>query len=229
MAHVLAGSEDSYSHLLYLFIMLSLSLSLSSGTTPPPATAFSYSNFTSTAGLQLSIAEVVSVGGRHVVALPDIALSGAGSVFTTNHVQLNGFVTSFKLNFTSLEGIPAQDGVAFVVNASPKQYAGAGAGIGYAATEPAGTTGIPLSLAVEFDIFSDADMNDPLLPHISVHSLGGEPNSAREAAPAVLCAPATALPSFFNPDGVEIRIEYSSPLAWAPPGLDSQFTAYGGN
>lgn len=66
------------------------------------------------------------------------------------------------------------DGFAFVIQNHPDRTAALGrsaSGIGY--------QGIHNSLAVEFDTFTNADEGDPTFWHVSVHTAGAMPNTAK--------------------------------------------------
>jgi hypothetical protein len=87
----------------------------------------------------------------------------------------SGFTTIFQFRFSDL-GNGGADGLAFVIQNHSVTALGTGAGyLGYA--------GISNSLAVEFDTWLNPwPFNDPSDNHISVHTLGANPNSANEAA-----------------------------------------------
>lgn len=73
------------------------------------------------------------------------------------------------------------DGFAFVIqNHSATAVGGVGGGIGYGCHCETDDQGIPNSLAVEFDITSNAGFEDPDSNHISIHTRGTAPNSPRE-------------------------------------------------
>ncbi|MGI9102795.1 MAG: HYR domain-containing protein [Terriglobales bacterium] len=89
---------------------------------------------------------------------------------------LDGFDTSFLFQISQLNG-PGADGFAFVIqNSATSALGGNGGFLGY--------DSIPASLAVEFDTFQNTQpgWNDPNGNHISVHTLGINPNSAMETA-----------------------------------------------
>jgi Bacterial lectin len=84
-------------------------------------------------------------------------------------------------DFSLSQPMGAADGFAFVIQgAAGDALGGAGGGIGY--------TGIPNSVAVEFDTWpnsagdfgSPTSVADPSVPHISVHTRGPEPNDVDE-------------------------------------------------
>jgi hypothetical protein len=68
------------------------------------------------------------------------------------------------------------DGFAFVIQGNGTVALGSpgmGAYIGYA--------GIPSSIAIEFDTYSNSDFGDPLGPHIAIQSLGTAVNTSNHA------------------------------------------------
>ena len=88
----------------------------------------------------------------------------------------DGFDTTFLFQISQFTG-PGADGFAFVIqNSSTTALGGGGGALGY---DP-----VPASLAVEFDTFQNTQpgWNDPNGNHISVHTLGVNPNSAMESA-----------------------------------------------
>jgi hypothetical protein len=87
-----------------------------------------------------------------------------------------GFETTFRFNLSGAGGVEdfwgmfGADGLAFVIqNADPFAVGEGGSGMGYG--------GIANSLAVEFDTWGHPFFEDPDSNHISVQSLGTEPNS----------------------------------------------------
>lgn len=81
-----------------------------------------------------------------------------------------GFEVMFQFQITPSQGA---DGLAFVVqNDRGSAVGGGGGGIGY--------SGLPNSLAVEFDTFANFENLDPNSNHISVHSRGTLPNDESE-------------------------------------------------
>jgi Bacterial lectin len=84
-------------------------------------------------------------------------------------------------DFALSEPMGAADGFAFVIQgASADALGGAGGGLGY--------TGIPNSVAVEFDTWANSasdfgsptSVADPSVPHISIHTRGPQPNDVDE-------------------------------------------------
>ncbi len=96
---------------------------------------------------------------------------GAGWTLTKQRIG-DGFDTTFQFQISQLVWGGA-DGFAFVIqNSAANALGGGGGSIGYA--------GITASLAIEFDTYRNND--DPNGNHISVHTLGINPNSSLESA-----------------------------------------------
>ena len=111
----------------------------------------------------------------------------AGSIFYKQPITINsGFSTEFSFRFSNgyndvPDGSPdGADGIAFVVQANNSGYYGKnGGGLGY--------SGIPNSLAVEFDSYNDDnDLGDPDGSHVAVFSNGKLPNSSNHRTSALL-------------------------------------------
>jgi len=99
----------------------------------------------------------------------------------------SGFSTSFSFRISG--GATPDDGFAFVIQNNPNGTAELGAGggnIGYG--------GIPNSIAIEFDPFSNhgAGFNDPPFQHIAIQSNGIGPNSPDHGTGASLGGPYAA-------------------------------------
>ena len=76
-----------------------------------------------------------------------------GSVFFTAPVDVRQFQTSFTFQLTSA----AADGFTFTIQSnSPKALGPGGGGLGYGADTPGAPGGIPNSLAIKFDLYSNA-------------------------------------------------------------------------
>jgi hypothetical protein len=91
-----------------------------------------------------------------VARLTDGGFGEAGSVFTTSRVGVTNFSTTF--NFRMHDGTtPSADGMAFVIQSdSPSALGGTGGGLGYGSDTPNGPVFIPNSIAIKFDLFSNA-------------------------------------------------------------------------
>jgi hypothetical protein len=115
-----------------------------------PATISFASGFTSSAGLTLN-------GGATVVSsrlrLTDGGPTEARSVFYSTPVNIQSFTNNFSFQISSGAG----DGFAFVIqgDSTPAWVGPTGGGLGYGAASPGGAAGIPLSIAVKFDIYNN--------------------------------------------------------------------------
>jgi uncharacterized repeat protein (TIGR01451 family) len=120
--------------------------------------------------------------------------NGSAWYLTPQTVQ-NGFTTTFQFQFTNPSPIPA-DGIAFIIQNSSTAAIGAGGGnggsIGYgdldANTDPSQGTGIPNSLAIEFDSFQnpwDPQAVNGSVSHVAIQSCGVGPNTSHHGT---LCA-----------------------------------------
>lgn len=116
-------------------------------------------------------------GARRVfdfVRLSRTEKNSVGALWYKNPIPIKkGFTTKFKFRFSSgsnneanEKSYPGADGIAFVIqNASNDVFGSSGGGIGY--------SGIPNSLAIEFDVFNNdstqiINLNDPNGNHIAV-------------------------------------------------------------
>jgi hypothetical protein len=135
-----------------------------------------WSRYTNAASWSSDLAFLVTNGSAlqlpgSVLRLTSSAPDQVGSVWlTTRQRVVNGFRCRFAFRISGLGGGGA-DGLAFVVqNAGVSALGRGGGGLGY--------EGIPNSLAVEFDTWQNSDLGDTSDNHISVHTLGTQPNSA---------------------------------------------------
>jgi len=112
----------------------------------------------------------------------------ASAWYRTPQVVQNGFTTNFQFQFTN-STVPPADGIAFVIqnsNLSALGFSGDGGSLGYGdadtSTDPSTGTGIPNSLAIEFDTFQNAW--DPAanesgnVSHVAVQSCGAAANTS---------------------------------------------------
>ena len=77
----------------------------------------------------------------------------AGSGFYTTPLNIQSFTTDFSLQLTN----PNADGITFVIqNAGTTAIGPAGGGLGYGPDTLGGTAGIPTSVAIKFDLYSNA-------------------------------------------------------------------------
>jgi hypothetical protein len=101
----------------------------------------------------------------------------AGAAWLTEKQNVgDGFTAKFKFAFTEPTSGGA-DGVTFTVqNSAVDALGGEGGYLGY--------NGIPDSLTVEFDSWLNdwVGISDPDANHVSVHTMGTDPNSADESA-----------------------------------------------
>jgi hypothetical protein len=85
--------------------------------------------------------------------LTDGGTSEAASSFYNTPVNVQSFTTDFTFQLTT----PNADGFAFVIqNAGTSALGPLGGGLGYGPSTPAGTPGISNSVAVKFDLYSNA-------------------------------------------------------------------------
>jgi fibronectin type 3 domain-containing protein len=104
----------------------------------------------------------------------------AGSVFSTNAVDVTKFSNQFTFQLTSANA----DGFTFTIQGDgPTQLGPTGGGLGYGPDTPGGTPGIAKSVAVKFDLYSNAgegtdstgeytDGASPTTPAIDLSSTG---------------------------------------------------------
>ena len=138
------------------------------------------------AGVNVVISQLSVVGDGTIQSLSPTdtrlrtnsnAVGVVGGAWTFSKQRFgDGFDTTFRYQISQLTGAGA-DGFALVIqNSSTTALGGGGGALGY---DP-----IPASLAIEFDTFQNTQpgWNDPPGPHVSVHTLGVNPNSAFETA-----------------------------------------------
>ncbi|MBZ5567463.1 MAG: HYR domain-containing protein [Acidobacteriia bacterium] len=138
------------------------------------------------AGVNVVVSTLSVVGNATIqsIALADTRLRvtsnaqgqvGGAWTFTKQRFG-DGFDTTFLFQISQLTNVGA-DGFAFVIqNSSTTALSASGGSLGY--------DGIPASLVIEFDTFQNTQpgWNDPNSNHISVHTLGINPNSAMGTA-----------------------------------------------
>ncbi len=114
----------------------------------------------------------------------------AGAAYSTTPVALGAgdtFSTAFQFRFTNTGGIDPADGITFVLAASPNGLGGPGGGLGY-------QSGVPNSVAVEFDTynngFSDAESSN----HIAIDT-NGILNDSNAVYSPTACRPAIFPPA----------------------------------
>jgi len=118
------------------------------------APTINFSNgFASVAGMTLNGTAVNSNDSR--LQLTTGASSQAGSAFWSTPVNVQKFVTDFTLQLSGTA--PLADGITFAIAANtPTALGPYGGGLGYGPDQPTGPPGIPNSVAVKFDIYSNA-------------------------------------------------------------------------
>jgi hypothetical protein len=80
----------------------------------------------------------------------------ASSAFTTSRVGVTNFTTTFTFQMHGGTN-PMADGMTFILQAaSPTALGGSGGGLGYGSDTPGGPQGIPRSIAIKFDLYSNA-------------------------------------------------------------------------
>jgi len=120
-----------------------------------------------------------------------------------------GFITQFTFQINAITGLGGA-GLALVLQPNSAVNLGTtGAGIGYGDYQNK-QQGIFNSLAIEFDVYLDQNMNDPNNNHAGVHSTGDNaPNSSNENA-VILGLVNSTIPAIQNSNGTThtVYIEY---------------------
>ncbi|HEX3820841.1 MAG TPA: hypothetical protein VHW45_10930 [Candidatus Sulfotelmatobacter sp.] len=141
-------------------------------------------------------AMLVSGGGSTALQITSSAGNQTGSAwYLTPQIVQNGFTTTFQFQFTNPSAVPA-DGIAFLIQNSSTGAigfsGGSGGAIGYgdadANANPSQGTGIPKSLAIEFDSFENSWDPQPVngsASHVAIQSCGTGPNTSHHG---FLCA-----------------------------------------
>ncbi|MFN3270040.1 MAG: lectin-like domain-containing protein, partial [Candidatus Kapaibacteriota bacterium] len=150
--------------------------------------SFAYDKFSPTPSLRLiNNARLLD----STIRLSPSSPNQVGALWTSHLVPVaRGFETSFKFRLSdgfnqmqSEQHFPGADGIAFVIqNHSPFAIGNIGGGIGY--------DGIPNSLAIEFDTYSNdssqiENFGDPNDNHIAVLCNGINPNSSKHFPPYI--------------------------------------------
>lgn len=134
------------------------------------ADGFTYNGFGSVAGLTFkgSAATAVTTDGT-VLRLTTANFSESGAVYSSLPFTLGAsdtFSTQFQFRFTNPGGIDPADGITLVLAANPNGLGGAGGGMGY--------TGVPSSVAIEFNTYNNG-LNlptDASSNHVSIDTNG---------------------------------------------------------
>ena len=139
----------------------------------------SYPNFGSTAGLTLKgNAGTAVTGDGTVLRLAPAAGGKTGAAYSTSAITLGAgatFSTTFQFRFTSPGGWDPADGITFILAKATAGIGGAGVGMGY--------SGVPNSVAIEFDTYNNAGYNlgnndGNSSNHVSVDTNGKLTNTA---------------------------------------------------
>ncbi|HXO05503.1 MAG TPA: L-type lectin-domain containing protein, partial [Candidatus Sulfotelmatobacter sp.] len=121
-------------------------------TAPPTPNINFASGFTSSTGLQFNGSAILS---NSQLELTNGGEMEAGSVFFTTPININSFTTNFTFQLTSA----VADGFTFAIQNSSGGVTAlgpTGGGLGYGPDAAGGTGGIPNSVAVKFDLYSNA-------------------------------------------------------------------------
>jgi hypothetical protein len=146
-----------------------------------------------------------------------------------------GFSTSFQFRIAS-GSTPLADGFAFVIQSAPTGITtlgttGLGGFLGY--------TGIPKSLAIEFDTFQNAGFGDPADSHVGIQSNGTNANSSDHISSAHVAGPVKAVfadttvhSATISYDGTSLSVfldASTTPVLSAPVNLNALLGLNGGN
>lgn len=106
--------------------------------------------FSSTGGLSLKGTSTVT---NNLLQLTSAAAAAsAGAAWFTTPVNITGFTTDFNFQLLSAKA----DGFTFAIqNAGVAALGPNGSGLGYGASHPGGTGGIPRSVALKFDLYNN--------------------------------------------------------------------------
>jgi hypothetical protein len=118
------------------------------------APTINFSNgFASVTGLTLNGSAVNADDSR--LQLTTGLADQSGSFFWNNLVNIQTFETDFQFQLSG--NLPIADGITFTVQADgPTALGPVGGGLGYGPDSPGGTPGIAKSMAVKFDVYSNA-------------------------------------------------------------------------
>ena len=132
---------------------------------------FDYNDFSSTEGLALN-QDAVGFGTRLRLAFARESSVGT-AYFNQKQIVRNGFETTFEFVITEpSRNFGPGDGFSFIIqNEKITALGGGGGGEGF--------SGISNSLAVEFDVFINCEIGDPLYEHVAVQTNETGPNSAQ--------------------------------------------------
>jgi hypothetical protein len=142
------------------------------------ADVVTFNDFSSTAGLTLiGSAATATTGDGAVLRVTPAAGGNSGAAYSTSPITLGAsdtFSTTFKFRFTNPGGIDPADGITFVLAANPTGLGGAGVGMGY--------SGVPKSVAIEFDTYNNTgyglgDDDGNSSNHVSIDTGGNLDNA----------------------------------------------------
>jgi hypothetical protein len=123
-----------------------------SSSAPPPPTINFATGFAASTGLQFNGSAVLS---NSQLELTNGGGTEAGSVFFTTPMNISSFTTNFTFQLTSA----VADGFTFTIqnsSAGVKALGPSGGGLGYGPDAAGGTPGISNSVAVKYDLYSNA-------------------------------------------------------------------------
>ncbi len=141
-------------------------------------------------------------------------ISNRGAVWTTDAQSVaSGFSTLFEFEFLTSPsggGGGSSDGLAFVIqNSSLEAIGDHASAMGYGGFATSPDNGIDHSVAIELDDFFNSNWGDPDGNHVSVHTLGVDPNSQDEVLASI--GTSSAIPQFGQGTGVHtVQINYES-------------------
>jgi len=152
----------------------------------PMFAQFNFTNFSGADGSLLLNGSAAIVGTALRLVPASSFVAGSAYYYQKQHLSLSGgWTTTFQFRITNPTNGGA-DGFSFIIqDAGANALGSTGGNIGY--------TGIPRSLAVEFDTWQNTEINEPNGNHVAVHTRWQQPNSS---------------------DDVDAR------LGWADPGFD---------
>ena len=152
----------------------------------PMFAQFNFTNFSGADGSLLLNGSAAIVGTALRLVPASSFVAGSAYYYQKQHLSLSGgWTTTFQFRITNPTNGGA-DGFSFIIqDAGANALGSTGGNIGY--------TGIPRSLAVEFDTWQNTEIDEPNGNHVAVHTRWQQPNSS---------------------DDVDAR------LGWANPGFD---------
>ena len=143
------------------------------------AAQFTYNGFSNTTGLTFVGDANTAVTSDGTVLRVTPAIGGqSGAVYSTSAFTLGAndtFSTQFQFRFTNPGAWDPADGITFVLAASPTGLGSGGVGMGY--------SGVPNSVAIEFDTYNNAgfglgDNDGNSSNHVSIDTDGNLTNTA---------------------------------------------------